>query len=275
LGEVRIMSDQSPRRGLGAVLFLVLALMGMWLLSEKRHSEAWRAELKEQKIQTEKLQVEADRLRSEVAQQRALADERAEEIKRLHSAQAVGPVPIELPLLPQGIVPVVANGLRNWGPEQATGAPNTPGAGDQVTAWAPRTQDGQKEWLELDYEASVTVATIQVYETYNPGALYRVTSVADDGKETEIWAGQDPTPVGAPMGTSEIAAAGNPKTNRIRIYLDSPRVPGWNEIDAVGLVDDGGKTHWAVKARASSSYADTMGPDALPERPVEIVPREF
>ena len=44
--------------------------------------------------------------------------------------------------------------------------------------------------------------------------------------------------------------------SRIRIYLDSPKVPGWNEIDAVGLVDEKGTTHWAASARASSTYAD-------------------
>jgi hypothetical protein len=52
------------------------------------------------------------------------------------------------------------------------------------------------------------------------------------------------------------------KVSRLRIYLDSPRVEGWNEIDAVGLMDQKEKVHWAVKAKASSSYAD--GPNLPP-----------
>jgi hypothetical protein len=43
-------------------------------------------------------------------------------------------------------------------------------------------------------------------------------------------------------------------TTQIKIYLDSPAVPGWNEIDAVALVDAQGKRHWARRAAASSSY---------------------
>jgi len=45
---------------------------------------------------------------------------------------------------------------------------------------------------------------------------------------------------------------------RIRIYLDSPKIAGWNEIDAVGLVDVTGKTSWAASAIASSTYADVV-----------------
>ena len=41
---------------------------------------------------------------------------------------------------------------RAWGPEQALGAPDTPGSGDIQTAWASATQDGQDEWLELDFD---------------------------------------------------------------------------------------------------------------------------
>jgi hypothetical protein len=46
----------------------------------------------------------------------------------------------------------------------------------------------------------------------------------------------------------------NFKTSRVKIYLDSPRVSGWNEIDTVGLVDAAGKAQWPVNASASSSY---------------------
>ena len=48
------------------------------------------------------------------------------------------------------------------------------------------------------------------------------------------------------MGLSEIPIRTDFKTNRVKIYLDSPSVPGWNEIDAVGLRDKAKKTHWAT-----------------------------
>src|SRR5438128_863863 len=57
----------------------------------------------------------------------------------------------------------------SWSPLQATGAPNTPAAGDYATAWAPATNAGQPEWLLLTYDHLVAPAFIDVYETYRPG----------------------------------------------------------------------------------------------------------
>jgi hypothetical protein len=148
---------------------------------------------------------------------------------------------------------------RNWGPEQATGEPDTEMAGDIVTAWASASQDGQEEWLMLQYENFVTPTAVLVHETYNPGALYRVTVFKPDGEEVEVWKGTDPTPTDSGLGVSEIPVKVNFKTNRVKIYLDSPSVPGWNEIDAVGLRDKTKTTQWAVAAEASSTYAAPFG----------------
>jgi hypothetical protein len=149
---------------------------------------------------------------------------------------------------------------RPWGPEQACGEPDTHMAGDVQTAWASQTPDGQDEWLLLEYAEPVVPETVLVYETFNPGALCRVTVFKLDGEEVEVWKGKDPTPVNSGMGTSEINFRVPFKTNRVKLYLDSRNVPGWNEIDAVGLRDTAGKTHWAVSADASSTYAtDNLG----------------
>jgi hypothetical protein len=145
---------------------------------------------------------------------------------------------------------------RNWGPEQATGAPNTwPQSGDIVTAWASKNPDDQKEWLLLEYSSPVVAHEVHIYETFNPGAVYRVTAFDLSGKEIELWKGNDPTQAGAAAGISKIRCKGKVKTCRIKVYLDSPAVPGWNEIDAVGLIDAKGKTKWATAAEASSTFA--------------------
>jgi hypothetical protein len=144
---------------------------------------------------------------------------------------------------------------RDWGPEQATGEPDTNMAGDIVTAWASAGQDDQQEWLMLEYDDMVTPAAVLVYETFNPGALYRVTAFKADGEEVELWKGKDPTPTDSGMGVSEIPVKAHFKTNRIKLYIDSPSVPGWNEIDAVGIRDKNKKMHWAVAADASTTYA--------------------
>lgn len=159
------------------------------------------------------------------------------------------------------------SGPRQWGPEQATGAPDTwPRSGDIGTAWASKTPDGQEEWLQLGYSAPLLPAAVLVYETYNPGALTKITAVGDDGKETELWGGSDPTSAGSDKGISVVPIHPQSDVKRIKLYLDSPKVAGWNEIDAVGLVDEAGQTHWATSATASSTYAQDAEP--RPQLPI-------
>jgi hypothetical protein len=173
--------------------------------------------------------------------------------------------------------------VPSWSILQAVGPPDTPGAGDIVTAWASATTDSQKEWLILDYEKPVIPTQIDVHETYNPGALERVAIFNEAGQEITVWQGNDPTPAGSPRGVSSVPVSANFKTSRVKIYLDSPRVQGWNEIDTVGLADNAGNTLWPVNATASSSYgatpssAGTSGPDAfLPDWcPLRIPSRDI
>jgi hypothetical protein len=149
---------------------------------------------------------------------------------------------------------------RQWGPEQATGPPDTwPMAGDIPTAWASLTRDSAAEWLLLEYPEPVAAKAVVVYETYNPGALARVTVFRLDGEEVEVWKGKDPTPPGSGKGISEVHFRIGFKTNRVKLYLDCRPVPGWNEIDAVGLRDSADKIHWATSAAASSTYAEQGG----------------
>ncbi len=159
---------------------------------------------------------------------------------------------------------------RDWGPEQATGEPDTNMAGDIVTAWASASQDDQEEWLMLEYEDMVAPTAVLVYETYNPGALYRVTAFKPDGEEVELWKGADPTPTADGMGVSEIPVKAAFKTNRVKIYIDSPSVPGWNEIDAVGLRDKNKTMHWAVAAEASTTYAAPYPPEGATTAAVPV-----
>lgn len=144
-----------------------------------------------------------------------------------------------------------------WGPEQATGAPNTPEAGDYPTAWASETPDGQEEWLDLGYAEPVEAAAVAVYESFNCGALSKVCVFGPEGQAIQAWTGNDPTQPGTEKGVSIIPLQlKKQKINRVRIYLNSPAVQGWNEIDAVGLLDAQGIMHWATSATASSTYAN-------------------
>jgi hypothetical protein len=156
-----------------------------------------------------------------------------------------------------GLEDTTRSAKRAWGPEQAAGEPDTHQAGDIFTAWAPRTQDGGEEWLKLDYENSVEVAEVRVRETHNPGAISKVTAFLADGSEVTLWEGTEP-PSQPPVEMSfQVPATVNAKS--VKVYLDTRRVPGWNEIDAVELIGRDGSRQWARQASASSTYAEQGG----------------
>jgi hypothetical protein len=141
-----------------------------------------------------------------------------------------------------------------WGVEQLIGEPDTTGYGDMRTAWASLSQDGQEEWILVDYEDAVTPASIEVYENYNPGALTKVSIFDELGREVVVWEGTDPTQPPDQGGVSKIPVSTIWATRQVKIYLDSANAAGWNEIDTIGLVDKAGNTHWPINATASSAY---------------------
>ncbi|MCA9153708.1 MAG: hypothetical protein KDA38_02935 [Planctomycetales bacterium] len=146
----------------------------------------------------------------------------------------------------------------SWGVEQLLGPPDVSAPGDNGAAWASATQDGQAEWLEVTFDKRVKPTVLAIHETHCPGAVVKVTAFDRAGRETVAWQGADPTPATSLAGVSLIPMKINFATNRVKIYLDSPAVPGWNEIDAVELRDSAGGKQWATAAEASSTYGSSI-----------------
>jgi hypothetical protein len=146
--------------------------------------------------------------------------------------------------------------MRSWGHEQVLGEPNTPKHGDISSAWAPMAQNGGTEWLEVGFDNPVSLAEINVHETYNPGAISQIAVMMPDGSERVIWEGEFSSDDAVP-GIVERAFQVDQEitADSVRIYMDTTRVSGWNEIDAVELVGTDDSRQWASSARASSTYA--------------------
>ena len=124
-----------------------------------------------------------------------------------------------------------------WSAKQATGEPDTLEAGDEVTAWAALDADVQSETLELGYDVAVIPTGIEIYESYNPGAVVMIEVLDLNTDEWVIvWEGT------ADTAGEEIAVFSPPltavdfATNLVRLTIDEPSVLGWNEIDAVKLI---------------------------------------
>jgi hypothetical protein len=124
-------------------------------------------------------------------------------------------------------------GGRDWAGYQAVGRPDVlPEHGDVKRAWAPKAEDYGPEWIVLRFEPTRSSA-VAIVETYHPGAVVRVEDLTD-GVETTLWSGAT-----SPSDESRVLSLElpSPRTiDRLRVRLDTRRVEGWNQIDAVGLV---------------------------------------
>jgi hypothetical protein len=143
---------------------------------------------------------------------------------------------------------------RAWGPEQAVGAPDTMSPGDHRSAWAPAVADGGVEWIEAEFENPTDLAQVVVRQTCNPGTITRVVAITDTGAEVEIWNGEDPSK-GQRLSDTPFAAPSGLRAQRVRVYMDTAKLPGWEEIDALKIVGRGGSQQWARSVNASSTYA--------------------
>jgi hypothetical protein len=245
---------------LGAIVLLIVATLGIQQWQLRQRLAAVQTELTAQKKPASDPAVapasadEIAELRGTVAQQNVRI---AELERRLETFNRPGEQ-ITRPradLLPPLSDPNIGTSpKRSWGPEQAAGAPDTHAAGDIPTAWASREPDAGLEWLKLDYERVVEVAQIRVRETHNPGAITKAVAVLDNGAETVLWEGVEPT-VEPPI-EMEFNTLNGVYARAIKLYLDTARVPGWNEIDAVELIGRDGSRQWAKSASASSTYVE-------------------
>lgn len=145
---------------------------------------------------------------------------------------------------------------RRWGHEQAAGEPDTGQPGDIPTAWASKAPDGGEEWIQLDYDRAVDLQQVCVVESHNPGAISKVVAVLPDGTESPIWEGNMEPSTGDELVSSDFKVGNPVRAQSVKVYLDTARVPGWNEIDAVQIIGRDGSKQWASASSASSSYAD-------------------
>ncbi|MCB9453117.1 MAG: hypothetical protein H6672_16920 [Anaerolineaceae bacterium] len=128
-------------------------------------------------------------------------------------------------------------GEVSWSFTQATGAPDTSGCGDVATAWASATSTG-KDSITLQYDQTVIPTQVNIYETYNPGAIVRVELMnTETGAIVRVPDSADPPGNTACPGIFSLNVAGSDTpVNAVTIYLDQSTLKNWNEIDAVELV---------------------------------------
>jgi hypothetical protein len=124
----------------------------------------------------------------------------------------------------------------SWSPDQATGEPDTDTCGDNGTAWASRSPTGEDS-LTLYYDEAVFPTQINIYQTFNPGAIISVELLPTDGSDPiEIENSADSGTACPGIFTLDLDLDDTTPINGVRINLDQTITNNWNEIDAVELV---------------------------------------
>ncbi len=123
----------------------------------------------------------------------------------------------------------------NYSAGKALGAPDVPSCSDNSNAWASLTADGQREYLELGFALPQQVNRIQIYQTFNTGAIDTVyVRNASNGNWVQVYVAT--AALGACIHVLKIKI---PLTSfnvdAVRIAVNSPAISTWNEIDAVSI----------------------------------------
>ncbi len=102
-----------------------------------------------------------------------------------------------------------------------------------TNSWISKTSDAQREYLELQFPSPAPVNYIEIYETFNPGAIDTVYVKDDMGNFVVVYSDS----AKAEPKEARIKHIDFPLTSydvtEIRIAINSPAVLGYTAIDAV------------------------------------------
>ena len=133
--------------------------------------------------------------------------------------------------------------------------------------WLSETSDGQREYLVLEFPDPAPADFIDIYETYNPGAVDTVYVKNTSGIFVPVWTDSAVTvPQSARIKHITFTRTAY-DVSEIRIAINSMKITGFNAIDAVvmGTYDNpatfssyawtpGGATTQTIKTTTSGSY---------------------
>jgi hypothetical protein len=125
----------------------------------------------------------------------------------------------------------------SWSARQALGPPDVyPASGDRTAAWASANADGGPEFIELGFVPH-RVRAVEIYETFHPGAVSRVTlrDATRGARQIVFDGGARPVDTASYRRRVEFDCTDGP-IDAVRVDLDSTAISGWNEIDAIGVV---------------------------------------
>jgi len=124
-------------------------------------------------------------------------------------------------------------GTDSWSAGQVLGPPNVyPTMSDNTSAWATEEEDAGIETIEVSFNVAHRIDAVQVFETYNPGAVTRIDLLDQVGEIIETH--KPGFIINTGRRTIEVGCTVVPIAS-VRVTLDTRTVSGWNELDAIGV----------------------------------------
>jgi hypothetical protein len=146
---------------------------------------------------------------------------------------------------------------RPWGPEQATGEPDSKGVSPE-SAWVAASRD-RSEWLLVEFDTPLQITEVILHDASACPVSYKLSGFTTAGTVGSKMDGLKSSGVPSVIRT---AFAPPWKLQRLKIEIENGN-QGWKGIDAVGVVDVAGVIHWARSAHASSwrGQEPAVGPE--------------
>ncbi len=135
---------------------------------------------------------------------------------------------------------------------QVLGKPNVlPTGGSAYTAWAVKQKDGKEAddnaYIRVGYENPARLQQVAIAESFNPGAVTKVTVYGTKKEEMVIY--EKPAQnlgIKCRMMNIILAQPTDFYVAEIEIKLDPTAIIGVNEIDAIGMSEDKDSIKWAI-----------------------------
>jgi outer membrane protein OmpA-like peptidoglycan-associated protein len=120
---------------------------------------------------------------------------------------------------------------------QALGKPSKlPQAQSGASAWRPAQENTGNEWIKVGFDAPAPVRQVAVAENFGAGCIVQILAYDPQGKEYLLHQNTEPQPKPAGRMWRVVLKAPTPyAVAAIKVVLNTQKVAGWNEIDAIGV----------------------------------------
>ncbi|MBO2010416.1 OmpA family protein [Hymenobacter negativus] len=150
-----------------------------------------------------------------------------------------------------------SEGKDPFSPSQVLSTPNALPLG-QISndAWIPR-KEGPNEFIEVRFARSVSAQQVTIVENFNPGSITKVELVDTKGEHHEVYTNDKPGPLPEAYRTLEVKfPAAEYRTLGVKVYMNTAKVEGVNQIDAIGIAD-------VPSTMVKQAFTEEKGPDAV------------